>query len=198
MTAVTMDDVRDLVQPRPLPAYDGFPWWRALLVKSSGEMKAAKWLHRVQIFPYAPTFTRHVHWRGKIHHARQHAVIVGMIFVPERYLDSVSVEAWRAVSELAGIYGEMRGTAGEMARISKSDIEEVRRMEADLNLPQEAIGVEFKVGQEVRFKDGSLWQGWNGGTVFDIVDVCRIGVEIPKLFGCGAPVYVPASEIEAM
>lgn len=193
-----MDDVRDLVAERSAPAYDGFPWWRALLVKSSGEMKAAQWLHRVRVFVYLPTFTRHVHRRGKIHHARQQAVVSGMLFVPEMHLNSVPDELYDRVLDMAGVYGMLKRGDGSPASISKADIELVRLMEAKVNLPQEVVGVSFKVGQEVRFKDASLWLSWIGGTIFEIADYTRIGVEIPRLFGRTCKIYVPATEIEVM
>lgn len=176
-------------------SYSGFPWWHALLVEANREEVAAQWLMRVRVFVYLPTFMVKVRRRGHRHFHKLRAAIPGLLFVPEDM-----IEQWHRddVLHYAPIYGFVHAANALPARLTKGDIELVRTLEARLNLPPEAKGVFFKLRQEVRFKDGSPWQSWLGGVIFDIVDEDRIGVLVPKLFGCPRKVYVPASEIEAM
>lgn len=179
----------------PLREYSGFPWWHVLLVQPNREQKSAEWLKRVNVFVYLPTFTKQVCRRGRGHVARLYAALPGMLFVPCEIID---IPRRNEVFDHAHVRGFIKTATGYPAMVPKADIELIRLLEGKLNLPPEAKGVFFKCGQQVRFKDGSLWQSWGGGRIFDIVSEARIGVEVHGLFGRTTPVYVPASEIEAM
>jgi len=175
--------------------YSGFPWWHALLVPPNHEQKSADWLHRVRVFVYWPTFSRKICRRGHVSMRRQCAVLPGMLFVPREMIDFPRRDE---VFGYAEVHGFIRNSEGGPSAIGKPDIEMIRLLEAKLNLPPEAKGVFFKVGQEVRFGEDSILWGWRQGTIFEIADETRIGVEVPGLFGRATRVYVPASEIEAM
>lgn len=182
-------------QQQPERVYSGFPWWHALLVKSNKEEAAAQWLMRVRVFVYLPTFMSHIHCRGKIHRSRLRAAMPGLLFVPDEM-----IEQWHRddVLDHAPIYGFVRAPGGDPARMPKSEIEKVRLLEAKLNLPPAAKGVIFKVGQQVRFVEGSTFEDLGTARILEIASESRIRVQGPKLFGGVRPFWVPASEIEAM
>lgn len=184
-----------LTTPAAERTYSGFPWWHALLVEPNREQRSAEWLKRVNVFVYLPTYTRKVRRRGCLHHAKLYAVIPGMLFAPEEIL---AIPQRKQIFDFARVRDFIRTAGGHFCKISKADIELVRLMEAKLNLPPEAQGVFFKVGQQVRFKDGSLWEGWGICTIIEIVDEARIVVEVPGLFGRATQVTIAASEIEEL
>lgn len=178
--------------------YSGFPFWHGLVVAPNREEKSAIWLRdNVGILVYLPTFTKQVRCQGHVtaHRARLYAALPGLLFVPEEF---IHIPRRKEVFDYARVHGFMKGASGYPLRILKAEIELIRLLEAKLNLPPEAKGTFFKVGQEVRFHDGSLWQSWGGGTIVEIASESRIGVEVPYLFGRTTKVFVPASEIEAM
>jgi len=176
--------------------YNGFPWWHGLLVQPNSERKAADWLRRVNVYPYVPTFTKQVRCgvRSRAHRAKLCAALPGMIFIPQEMMDMPRRDE---VFDYAGVRGYIRTTDGSPKPISKADIELIRLMEAKLNLPPEAKGTFFKVGQGVQFT-GDILSSWGTGTIFAIASESRIGVEVKALFGRTTKVYVPASEIEAL
>jgi transcription antitermination factor NusG len=171
-----------------------FDWWHALLTVPNREQRCADRLERVNLPIYLPTFTRQTHQRGKLHAPRLYPVMPGMIFAPCEIMET---ERRDALFEWAGIRDYIR-MDGVPARASKADIELIRIIEAKLNLPPEAKGVLFKVGQKVHFLNELLGAFWGGGKIFEIASETRVGVEVDKLFGRTAKVYVPAAEIEAI
>lgn len=177
--------------------YSGFPWWHAMLVQPSREQRSAEWLKQFGMYAYLPTFTKQCkRGRGsRVQFARLCACIPGMIFIPVEMLD---VERRDEKLEWAHVRGFIKSADGLPARIRKSDIELIRKMEAKLNLPPEAKGVLLKLGQSVRFVDSLFDVGWGSALVVEIANEGRIGVEVPGLFGRVTKTYVPASEIEAM
>ena len=179
------------------PLYDGFQQWRALLVKSQRERHAAEWLIRAKVSVYLPTFTRQVHRGRNRHYAREDALISGMLFAPLAMIERLGEALRKQIFDLACVFDVMRSASGIPTTLLKADIELIREMEAIENLPQDLKAGKFKVAQKVRFKDGSKWQAWIGGTIFEIVDFERIGIDCPHLFGGGGRLYVPAFEIEA-
>lgn len=200
MATAAMDRVWQMGH-EPVPAatessYTGFPWWHALLVPPNREVKAAEWLQRFMLVVYLPTYTKQVcrSRRSRLHVARLCAAIPGMLFVPVEALD---VERRDEVFDYARVRGFMRSSDGLPQIIRKAQIEQIRLLEAKLNLPPEAKGVFFKRGQAVRFTSDIL-ESWGTGTIFEIASEARIGVEVDRLFGRTVKVYVPASEIEAM
>lgn len=192
-----MARMQDFVAPQvpaPMPRFEGCNWWSILRVMPSREVKAAERLKVGGLHVYLPTYSRQVRRRGKAHCHRLYAAVTGMLFVPDEMLD---IPRRRELFDFAGVHGFMH-VGANVARLTKSDIELVRKMEARLNLPPECKGVEFKVGQKVSFTDPLYAYSWVGGAIFEIVDSTRIGVEVGGLFGCTVRVYVPASEIEVM
>ena len=178
----------------PLVAYEGSATWYMLRVMPMSEVKAADRLKVGNLLVYLPTYSKQVRRRGRLHFHRLYAAISGMLFMPQEMLD---VPHRRELFEFARIVDFVR-VGADVAKLTKADIEMIRIMEAKLNLPQEAKGVLFKLGQQVNFTDPKYHANWGGGTIFAIDGPTRIGVEVPGLFGCGAKVWVPESEIEAL
>lgn len=181
------------IEPVPSPEYTGFPFWLGMLVDANREQKSADWLEvNAGVFVYLPRFAKKTQCRGSSHRHRLHAVVPGVLFVPE---ETINIPRRREVFEHAHVHGWMRGTSGIPARLTKANIEVIREIEAKLNLPPEAKGVLFKLGQRVRFVN-DLYADFIGiGTIFEIASPSRIGVEVNGLSG---RIYVPASEIEAL
>lgn len=200
MATAAMDRVWQMGQEEPaiveMPEAPRHPWWHALLVPPNREVKAAEWLERFIPTLFLPTFTRQV-FRSRrcfIRQSRRCAVLPGMLFAPVEALD---IPRRREVFDHARVRGFMRSSDGLPQIIHKRDIDEIKRMEAEQNLPPEAKGTFFKLNQQVRFTRDSL-ESWGRGTVFEIASKTRIGVEVGRLFGRTTKVYVPASEIEAL
>lgn len=194
MLMATLKDFMPIEPPAPVPNYEGASTWYMLRVAPMSEIRAAERLKVGSVFVYLPTFSKMVRRRGRMHFHRLYAAITGMLFLPDEMLD---VPNRRALFDFARIQDFVRVGANP-ARLTKQDIELVRIMEAKLNLPQAAKGVLFKVGQKVTFTDPLFGANWVSGIIFAIDGPTRIGVEVPGLFGCGAKVWVPESEIEAM
>jgi hypothetical protein len=171
------------------------PWWHALLVPPNREVKSRDWLARFMPEVYLPSFNKQVcrsrHLR--VHTTRRCAALPGMLFAPVEALD---IPKRREVFDYARVRGFMRSSDGLPQIIHLRDINKIKLLEAKLNLPPEAKGVFFKVGERVRFVDG-LFESWQG-TIFEIASESRIGVEVDHLFGRKTKVFVPASEIEAL
>jgi len=183
-----------IVEPESAPVL--FPWWCAVVVKASRERKIADWMdEKLGLTPYWPHFTRQIRYRGRAHVPSLSAVVPGMLFVPESFIDHPRRDD---VLDFIRSHGFLKTTDGDIARLSKDQIETIRVIEAKLNLPPERKGVLFKVGQRVEFTDPLIGYSWGTGTVVEIASQTRIGVEVVKLFGRTTKVYVPASEIEAM
>jgi transcription antitermination factor NusG len=195
MTAATMDRVWEIArQPAPEREYSGFPWWHALLVESNREERSANWLAKVHVHVYLPTFSKVVRRSRSVSMRRLCAAIPGMLFVPQ---EMMQISRRSEVFEYAHVRGYIRTADGNPKMLPKSDIELIRLMEAKLNLPPEAKGVFFKIGQRVRFSS-DVYEAWGIGTVIEVAAEARIGVEVDRLFGRATKVYVPASEIEAI
>lgn len=192
-----MQKLRDFVPDAllaPLPAFEGAHSWRVLRVTPMREVRTAERLKIGNLLVYLPTYAKQIRQRGRMHCHRLYAAVIGMVFVPDEMLD---VPRRDELFEFAGVHGFFR-VGLDPVRLSRDDIELVRIMEAKLNLPPEAKGVLFKVGQDVRFTDPLFAYSWCGGKIFEIVNQTRIGVDVAGLFGCTVRVYVPASEIEAL
>jgi Transcription termination factor nusG len=172
-----------------------FPWWHVLLTEPNREERSAKWLERINLPVYLPQFARVVRCRGKSHRPRMQAVLPGLLFVPLEFMD---LERRDEMLEWAHVRGFIRTSGGQPATMSKADINIIREIEAKLNLPREAKGVLFRLGERVRFVNVLYAAFWGTATIFEIAGASRIGVEVEKLFGQVTRVYVPESEIEAM
>lgn len=194
MEMARLSDFVPIEPAPPLVAYEGSAVWYMLRVTPMTEIKAAERLKIGNLIVYVPTFSKQVRRRGRLHFHRLYAAISGMLFMPQEMLDTPNR---RKLFDFARIADFVR-VGAEVAKLTKADIEMVRTMEAKLNLPQSAKGVLLKVGQQVRFTDPNFAANWISGTIFAIDGPTRIGVEVPGLFGCGAIVWVPESEIEAL
>lgn len=173
---------------------DRFARWLVMLTPPGREKKAAERLDRVHVSIYLPQFTKQVNCRGHLHASRLCAAVPGTLFAPSEIL---AIERRDDTLAWAGVRDFIRNGDGLPAFASKDDIEKIRVMEALLNLPPEAKGVLFKLGQRVRFKN-DFWAGWGTGQIFEIASEARIGLWVEKLLGRTAKMYVAASQIEAM
>lgn len=179
------------LSPKPL-----FPWWCALIVQGGREARSAEWFLRRDIAVYLPQFSKKIKRRGATNARRLCSMMPGLLFMPLDELKTINRRD--EVFEYAHIYGFMPGTAGQMALLSKAQIEVIRMIEGKLNLPMEAKGVMFKIGQKVGFLT-ELYSAYLGdATIFEIAGPGRIGVEVQKLFGRTCKIYVSDSEIEAI
>lgn len=170
------------------------PWWHALLVPPNREVKSREWLERFMPEVYLPQYSKVVRGlRGRQSGRRLCAALPGMLFAP---LEALDIPRRREVFDHARVRGFMRSSDGLPQIIHLRDINKIKLLERKLNLPPEAKGTFFRVGQRVQFVDG-LFDAWQG-TVFEIASESRIGVEVDHLFGRKTKVYVPASEIEAL
>lgn len=187
------------LQPTDVPqaerVYSGFPWWHALLVEPNREQKSADWLQRVHVHVYLPTYSKVIKRPGGASSRRLCAALPGMLLVPQEMMDIARRDE---IFEFARIRGYIKTSDGYPKAIRKSDIELIRLMEAKLNLPPEAKGVLFKMGERVTFTDPLFGYSWGNATIIEIASEARIGVEVDHLFGRKTKVYVPASEIEAI
>lgn len=182
-------------EPAPLPDFDGAEVWHMLRVIPMQELRVAERLKVGNLLVYVPTFSKQFRLRGRLHGHRLYAAITGMLFMPQAFL---ATPRRRELFDFARVQDFVRSGGGEVAKLTKRDIELIRIMEAKLNLPPESKGVLLKVGQRVTFRDPLFAYGWGDARIFEIDGPTRIGVEVPGLFGCGAKVWVPESEIEAL
>lgn len=198
---ITMDDVwKSGAKPKPAPDidYSGFPIWCVLVTEPNREQKAADWLKRVNVHVYLPMFSKRVgRPRGRCAF-RQYAVLPGLLFVPA---EMIQIDNRDEVFDWARVRGFLPGASTTSAKLSKADVERIRRIEAKLNHPEhpvDARAVEIKPGSHIRFLDRRDVSLFGEGTVFEVAHERRIGVEVAGLFGRTVRVYVPATEIEVM
>jgi hypothetical protein len=175
-----------------------FRTWYALLLEPNREERSARMLTRLGWVCYWPTYVKQRRLAGpaRARKARLCPVVHGMLFIPEDYVDAPR----RAeIFDLAHVRGFVHSTGNRPARLTKADIEKIRRMEADLNLPPlVAKVIHFKPGQEVKFGNPYYAAFWGTGIVLGLASRGRISIEVKKLFGHPTKVTVPASELEAM
>jgi transcription antitermination factor NusG len=182
----------------PLPRYSGFPWWHALLVISGRERSAAERLQGYNVHVYLPTYTKRVAQRCRNNHLRLYPIFSGMLFVP---IEMMQVGRRDILFELCGVIDYMRTLNAQPTRLSKAVIESIRDIEARENLPvkrRRNWHPKFKLGQEVRLTDGLLNDFWGKGSITAIAKDGRIRVEVGQLLGRSTPIWLSASEIEAM
>lgn len=184
--------------PEPQRKHGGFPLWRAFFVEPNREGKAANWLARMQVQAYLPQFSKRVRRaRGRCIY-RLHAVMPGMLFVPEEML---GIDRFDEILEWGHVRGAMRTAGNVPYRLTKADIERIRVIEGKLNMPDAPVdgrGIKIDKGQKVRFLDPANDAMFGEGVVFEVAGFTRIGVETRRLFGGGVKIFVPSSEIEVM
>lgn len=175
----------------PLNTTTIFPTWHILLAEPNKEKKCADWLYRRSVSVYLPTYTKQSRQRGHLTRAKLYAAIPGYLFVPE----VVATPHWPTIRDTPGIRSYVRNSEGQPAIVSAGHIEVIRQIEAKLNLPPEAKGVLFKIGQVVRIRNDLFW-GWEG-PITTIENEMRICVEV-QMLGRSCRVFAPASELEAI
>jgi hypothetical protein len=189
--------VRRSLARRPPSSYNcgDFLWWHALLVPPGREETSAKWFEIARVFVYWPTFVDNVRSRGKLHYPRRHAVMPGLMFLPQ---DMMEIERRDEILEYAHARGFIHGSSSLPARLSGREIKIIQDIEEKLNLPAERRTSLVSVGETVRFTNELYAAFWGTGVVFEVASEARIGLEVEKVIGGPTKVYVPASEIEAM
>lgn len=184
-------------EPPPARVYSGYPEWFVLRVDANSETRPADWLKRVDVHVYLPSFKKSHCRRGGLRYRRLSAVMPGLLFVP---CEMIEIPNRDEIFEWAGVYG-LLARDGRPLCLIKSDIDEIRRIEAKLNKPEspvDAVGKELEQGQRVRFIDPRTVRLFGEGVVFEVVSDHRIGVEVQGLFGGPTKTYISADEIEVM
>ena len=189
------------IMPKAGPApeareYTGFPKWAAL--NAGYEKRSADLLLRVNVLVYWPHFMRSICRRGRLRKRVETACMPRMLFVP---LEMIDVENRDQVFAWAKIDGFVKRD-GKPIILTKSDIEEIRRLEAKKNSPEnpvDAKGNEIRKKQHVRFINPTtaLLFG-DGGEVFEVAGDNRIGVYVAGLFNGLTKGYFPADELEVI
>lgn len=170
--------------------------WFALLTISNKEQAAADWI-RIRspgTWIYWPNVTKHVAHGRNGRRPQLASIIPGYLFMGER------VEAgdpWPIVHDTPGVRSFVRNSTGHAATMTDEDIEIIRRIEGDQNLPHDPkTAHRFKTSDKVRFAS-DLYGRWPNGQVSRLADDGRIVVEV-SLLGRTVPVLVNPHQIEAM
>ena len=180
----------------PLNSTTVFPTWHILLAEPNREKKSADWLKMRNLSAYWPSYTKQMRQRGHLTRAKLFSCIPGYLFIPERIVTpDPDTNNWQIIRDTPGIRSYVRNSEGKPAVVTHGHIEVIRQIEAKLNLPPEAKGVLFKVGDMVSVKNDEHW-GWEGPIV-RIDSEARICVEV-QMLGCACRVFAPASELEAI
>lgn len=174
--------------------------WMALVAKHAKEQEAADWLKRDRYYAYWPCYmklenaggSKHKgHWRTR---GRYTAIMPGLIFVACAYGSTFHPQP--LVDWVPGLISYMRNGAGHPAVLDNEDIETIRRIEGDQNLPKDRRAHKFKPGDKVRFVDDLLGR-WPAGTITRLAEDGRIVVDV-ALLGRFVPITVEPHQIEMM
>ena len=169
--------------------------WYALLTGSNKERAAADWLKlRSSAWIYWPNMTaQKASGRGG-RRAQLVSIIPGYLFMGAG-LDSG--DPWQVVHETPGIHGFVRDSTGHAAALTDQDIEIIRRIEGNENLPvNPKTAHRFQVGEKVQFVD-DLYGRWPSGRIERLADDGRIVVGVP-LLGRVVKISVYPHQIELM
>lgn len=168
--------------------------WHLLTINPARARQITGWLQRAKLWVYWPNFTMQTRSRCGSRRPKQVSVIHGYLPLA---VHAERADTWRVVSSTPGIRGYLRDEQGHPAKVRESEIEEIRRIEADLNMaPLQAAYAAFPVGTTVRFISSRLW-AWDCSQVIGVADDGRISVEV-VLFGRPVAMWVMANEIEAI
>lgn len=172
--------------------------WYALTVRPGREQDAADWLKRGSVHAYWPCFTRQVSSGRKAPNgrhtsvARLSSVIPGYLFMAGR----PGTDPWVIVHQAPGIVGYLRDAIGDAATLSNVDIEVIRRIEGEMNMPRPKDHAHnFKIGHKVRLIDGVLAH-WPNGKITALADNGQISLEV-NLLGRAVAIWVRPHQIEA-
>jgi transcription antitermination factor NusG len=184
----------------PLPYHEPRVW-HALVTRPNREQEAADWLRRGRVHAYWPCYTRQVNAGRGLRNgraqtvARFSAVIPGYLFVAAR--TGPGNDPWDIIHQTPGIMGYVRDAYGDAATLTNEDIEVIRRIEGQLNLPPpKSHAHKFKVGSKVRFSD-DLMGRWPVGRVTGLAETGQISVET-NLLGRAVTIWVGPHQIVAV
>lgn len=170
--------------------------WYALLTIANKEQAAADWI-RVRspgtwiYWPNITSLVPHGHGRRR---SQLKAIIPGYLFMGEVL---TAGDPWPIVHDTPGVRSFVRNATGHAATLRESDIEIIRKIEGDENLPQDRkTAHRFKTGDKVRFI-ADLLGAWPPGIVTRLADDGRIVVNV-SLLGRMVPVQVEPHQIKAM
>ncbi|HLH95029.1 MAG TPA: transcription termination/antitermination NusG family protein [Xanthobacteraceae bacterium] len=186
----------DLIQPEEVTPWEAFREWHALIVSPNREIKAAERLINLNVLIYLPVFSKQAISglnTTKTSH-RLWPIMPGLMFAPTRIMN---IQHRDPVMKWAGVRDFIRSSKGLPAVLRQDDIERIRKIEAQLNLPPPPdpdVGP-LEIGDEVEFRDRGNAEFLGSGKVFKVANESRIGVEVTKLFGRVIRVWVPASEL---
>lgn len=183
------------ILPAPMTVLSARKWY-ALLTFANKEQGAADWI-RIRspgTWIYWPNVSRPVaHGRGS-RRVKFAAIIPGYLFMGAHIDDG---DPWPIVHDTPGIRSFVRNSTGHAATLTDKDIEIIRRIEGDENLPQNPKTVHrFKTGDKVQFSN-DLYGRWPSGKIMRLADDGRIVVEV-SLLGQMVPILVHPPQIEAM
>lgn len=183
----------------PLREQQRFPFqgWYVVIVRTRREQDLADEFRRLDIAAYWPNYTKQVpigmHGGKRRHRVSFSAIIPGMIFCPLAEENTF----WAAVQRVPYVVNLLRKEEGRPAILRNVDIEKLRQIEADANLPPEVTPIHnFKTGQKVRFTDEAPVQ-WPPGKVVRLAEDGRLTVEV-YLMGRMVPMHgILPHQIEA-
>lgn len=168
--------------------------WHLLTIDPARPRIITEWLQRAKLWVYWPNFTVQLRCRGGMRRSKQVSVIHGYLPLA---VHAERQDTWQVISTTPGIRGYMRDECGHPAVVRECEIEEIRRMEADLNMaPQQAAYAAFPMGTKIKFTSARLL-AWDCAEVIEVADDGRIRVKV-MLFGRHVPMWVMANEIEAI
>jgi transcription antitermination factor NusG len=169
--------------------------WCAFQARTMKEQSAADWLKLARMFAYWPCYAKDENRGRGQRRKRYHALIPGYIFIAMR--QGATIDPHQIVAQVPGIIGYMRDGTGLPMVLGNDDIDRIRQIESDENLPPSPkTAHKFKNGQKVRFR-GDLFSGWHPGKVERLADDGRIGIGVP-LLGRIVTMLVYPHQIEAM
>lgn len=190
-------EFRGLFADHPVVDYSGFPWWHALNVTPGHETRSADLLQRLRVFVYLPRYTKQVR-RGRAgsHRAVLRPVVPGLLFVPR---EMMAIDQRDKAFDFCHVRGFLRGAGDDPALITKAEIEDLRRIEADLEndswVPAPRNWTP-KLGERVRFRPGVFAAFFGKPDVMALESRGRIRLSNVLLFGQLREIVVPLADVE--
>lgn len=172
--------------------------WYAVIIRSQREQDAADGFRKEDVAAYWPNYVKQtpmgMHHGSRRHRATFNAIFPGLIFCPTADQNLF----WRAVQRIPYVVNLLRREQGLPATLSNAEIERVRQIEADANLPPDVTPVHsFKKGQRVRFTDVGPFVDFVG-KIARLDSDGRISIEV-YLMGRMVPMHgVLPHQIEAV
>jgi transcription antitermination factor NusG len=174
------------------PAFHDPRQWHVLVVAPNHERKSADWLRETHHRVYFPNYSVHVRSRGGQRRTIVRALIPGYLFLataPEADVDGL-------VDDVPGLVRCLRDEKRNLYTVPEWEIERLRQIEADFNLPgiHERPIRKWRVGERCRTVErlGLPWQG----VVVGLDSRDRIIVEVKGLLGRATKVTLAPFQIE--